>query len=327
MAESRFRKLVGKGDLKKRTEESYATKDDSGKFRSYVSSTMPLKQWKADDGDHVIDIIPFITSEKNINKLPAGTGAHKVEVFVHFGIGMNENAYVCPALTLSKECPICEYRNAMRKQDNYDEAVYKALAPKRRVVYNVCCYDSTKDKANGVMFWESSFHLAEKNIVAIAKNKRTGEFIEFADPDVGKTIEFSKVGKGLNTAYEGFKFLDRDEIISDEILDKAVDPSDYIDILSYDELEKIFDGEASTKSESPKREIPERKPVMNKQEDNDDLPAQFGGSEKTDETEEQPRRKRTESLEGNVAARREETKSDAAGEEEERPTRLRRRRA
>lgn len=325
MVESRFRKLVGKDDLKKRTEESYATKDDSGKFRSYISSTMPLKQWKADDGDHVIDIIPFITSEKNINKLPAGTGAHKVEVYVHFGIGMNENAYVCPSLTMGKDCPICEYRNAMRKQDNYDEVAYKALAPKRRVVYNICCYDSTKDKSSGVMYWETSFHLSEKNIVAIAKNKRTGEFIEFADPDVGKTIEFSKVGKGLNTSYEGFKFLDRDEIISDETLDKAVDPSDYIDVLSYDELCVIFDGEASVaKKEIPKR--PEVKKEVIEEEQNDELPFN-NGSEKLEAVSEPEdavptRRRRTESLESNVEAAKAEEPSA-----EERPNRLRRRRA
>lgn len=104
---SRFRKTVGKSDLKKRTEESYASKDDSGKYRSFVSTSIPLKQWKCDEGDHIIDIIPFLAGANNPNGLEKDEGTHKVEVYAHYGVGVNENAYVCPQLTLRKPCPIC----------------------------------------------------------------------------------------------------------------------------------------------------------------------------------------------------------------------------
>ncbi len=242
---SKFRQKVGKEDLAQRTKEAYETKDDSGKFQSYISSSIPLKQWKCDEGDHVIDIIPFLTGENNPNGLAPDVGAQKVEVYAHFGIGINENSYVCPAMTFpnqNKRCPICEYRMELRKSDDYDEEEFKSLAPKKRVVYQIVCYDTEKEEAKGVQFWETSHHLAEKNIAAIAKNNRTGEFVKYADPDDGKTIEFTRKGKGITTSYEGFKFTERPEPISDEILDMGVSLDDYIEVKSFKELEKLFFG-------------------------------------------------------------------------------------
>lgn len=257
---SKFRQKVGKSDLAERTREAYETKDDSGKFQSYIDSSIPLKQWKCDEGDHVIDIIPFLTGENNPNGLPPDVGAQKVEVYAHFGIGINENAYVCPAMTFPNEnrrCPICEYRMELRKSDDYDEQEFKDLAPRKRVVYQIVCYDTEKEEAKGVQYWETSHHLAEKNIAAIAKNNRTGEFVKYADPDDGKTIEFTRKGKGITTDYEGFKFTERPEPISDEILDMGVSLDDYIVIKTFKELEKIFYGTSSSSDEEEGEYDPE----------------------------------------------------------------------
>lgn len=348
---SRFRKKVGKGDLKKRTEESYASKDDSGKFRNYIDPAIPLKQWKCEEGDHTIDIIPFLAGENNFNGLKKDTGTHKIEVYAHSNIGINENAYVCPQLTISKPCPICDARAAMKKRPDYDEDEFKALAPKRRVVYQVCVYDSSKTEAMGVMYWESSFHLSEKNILAIAKNNRTGGFIEFADPDTGKTIEFTREGKGVSTDYVGFKFLDREEPISDEILDQAVSLDEYVKILSYDELKEIFQGsdeedekplkrrtkrkeepEEEEEEETPKTKVrKKREPEPEPEEEIDDIPFDKDSDETEEETESdeppQRRSRRNSSSEETLESR--VKKRSAPKEEEEeapRPTRLRRRR-
>lgn len=280
---SRFRQLsatVG-SDLTKRVEESYATKDDNGKYRSYIKNDIPLKKWTCDEGEHIIDIIPFITEENNINGLPADRFAHKIEVFVHFGIGMNENAYLCPSQTLGLPCPICEFRAQMKKQEDYDEKMYKELNAKRRVVYNLCVYDTTKTTQEDTMYWEASYHLAEAKIAAIAKNNRTGEFTPFADPDRGKTIEFARKGKGVLTDYVGFKFVDRQEPITDETLDKAVDFSKWIEIPTYEELEAVFYGNSTTsvKTEKPApapTERPSRRPSPM---ETDELP--FGDKENT----------------------------------------------
>lgn len=314
---SRFRKTVGQGDLKKRTEESYNSKDDSGKFRGYIKSSIPIKQWKCDEGDHVIDILPWLAGKNNPNGLEENDGTHKVEVFAHYGIGVNENSYVCPQLTIGKPCPICEYRNAMKKEDNYDEDAFKALNAKRRVIYQVCVFDTPKTEAAGVMYWDASFHLAEKNIVALAKNNRTGEFIPFADPDKGKTIEFTREGKGITTDYTALKFTER-EPIPDDVLDQCVCLDDYIEILSYEELTNALGLSNKRQSSSPPTPPPSRRqaPVQKEEEYNDDLPFDNGSSKGEESEPAQPTRR----------PRREETAPEPVVESkpEERPTRLRR---
>lgn len=163
------------------------------------------------------------------------------------------------------------------------------------------------------MWWESSYHLSEKNIVAIAKNNRTGEFIPFADPDEGKTIEFTREGKGVTTDYTGFKFVDR-EPIPDEVLDQAVCLDDYIQILSYDELKSVLGVSNNThRNSSPK----------SAEVDEDELPFDKGSDRDEQKEPEQPsRRQRRETLE----EKDDTPKLEEAPAPEERPTRLRRRR-
>lgn len=282
---SRFRQLSAQigNDLTKRVEESYATKDDNGKYRSYIKNDIPLKKWTCDEGEHIIDIIPFVTGANNINGLPADRHAHKIEVFVHFGIGMNENAYLCPSQTLGLPCPICEFRAQMKKQEDYDEKMYKELNAKRRVIYNLCVYDTTKTTQEDTMYWEASYHLAEAKIAAIAKNNRTGEFTPFADPDRGKTIEFARKGKGVLTDYVGFKFVDRTDPISDATLDKAVDFSDWIEIPTYDELDAAFYGNTPSASVKTERPIRTERPVEKRIEVSEERPSRKPSPMETDE--------------------------------------------
>lgn len=249
---SRFRDMAGENDLQDRTEQSYNTREASGKYNDYFTDDMPLTKWMCTEAGHILDIIPFIAGKNHPNVAP-GKATHNVDVFVHFGIGVTESAYLCPARMGKGKCPICEYQAELKKQKNYDEEYVKSFNAKRRVVYNVCVYDTHKDEEAGVMLWEASHHLSEKNIMAIARNNRTGAFVKWADPDEGKTIEFVREGKGKNTNYVGFKFTDREEPISDEILDKAIAIDDYLKYLSYEELADVL-GNPSVEAEAPLEE-------------------------------------------------------------------------
>jgi len=246
---SRFRSEVGKDDLTNRTEQSYNTMESSGKYNDYFTDDMPLKKWYCNEGDHAVDIIPFIAGDNHPNVAP-GKGTHNVDIFVHFGIGVTESSYICPARMGMGKCPICEYQSELRKQPNYDEKLVRSLNAKRRVVYNVLVYDTPADENEGVMIWEASHHLSEKNIMAISRNKRDGGWVDWASPDIGKTVEFERKGKGITTDYKGFVFRDRREPISDETLDDTIDISEYLDFKTYEELVEIL-GDTTITTDEP----------------------------------------------------------------------------
>jgi hypothetical protein len=97
--------------------------------------------------------------------------------------------------------------------------------------------DNQEDK--GVQIWEASSYLAENPFKETAKNKRTGERIAFADPDKGKTVTFTVRGKMTAKKIDGIVFEDRPDIISDEILDEAVNIEDFLEKPSVEVLEAI----------------------------------------------------------------------------------------
>lgn len=242
---SRFREAATDDDLTKRTEQSYNSRESSGKYNDYFTDDLPLPKWYCTEGDHALDVIPFLAGDKHPN-VKEGQATHNVDIFVHFGIGVTESAYICPARMGLGKCPICEHQAELKKIKNYDEDYVKSLNAKRRVVYNVLVYDTPKDEDAGMMIWEASHHLAEKNIMAIARNKRSGGFVKWASPDVGKTIEFTREGKNIGTKYTGFVFSDREDSngdimpITDEQLDEAIAIDQYLDILSYEELAEVL---------------------------------------------------------------------------------------
>ena len=234
-SKSRFREQATEEDLLERTEQSYNNREQSGKFNDYLTDDMPLTKWKCTEGGHILDVIPFIAGDKHPN-VAEGKPTHNVDLYVHFGIGVTESSYICPARMGTGPCPICEYQAELKKLKGIDEEFIKGFNAKRRVLYNIVCYDTPKDEAEGVQLWEASHHLSEKKIMAVAKNNRTGSFIKWASPDVGKTIEFSREGKSKNTSYEGLKFTDRDAPITDDDLDDAIAIDQFLDFKTYDEL-------------------------------------------------------------------------------------------
>jgi len=238
MAKSKLRQMKKQGDLQKRTQESFAKKDSSGKYGDYLKETT-VPKWSAKDGDHIIDIIPFIVGENHPTLAP-DTIAYNIDVFAHRNIGATEDMVICLARTIGKPCPICEYQNKLRKVTE-DEDEIKKFSPTRRCLYNIVCLDSDKDEKMGIQLWEVSHYLSEANIMAIARDKRTGAWIPFADPDEGMSVAFTKSGKGISTKYAGYEFVERDYEISDEILDSAVTLDEILDFKEYDEIKEMLE--------------------------------------------------------------------------------------
>lgn len=239
-------KFSGKA-LLQRTEEAHQRINEYGKFGRFYTARgeKPLKAWKCKEGEHIIDIIPFLAGSVH-HQVREGEPTYLLDIWVHQKVGMDENDVVCLARNYNEACPICEYINAQRLKKGLteeDEDAFKSLNPKRRCLYNIVCYDSTREEDRGVQLWEVAHFLFEKKILSVARNPRGGGFVPFSSPDTGKSIYFEREGSGItNTQYLGHKFIERQNRVSDEILEDAYVLDELIIKLSYDEIKEALLG-------------------------------------------------------------------------------------
>jgi hypothetical protein len=245
--------------LLQRTREAFDKRDSSGKYGSYIKDEYQSKQWQSLEGDHLVDIIPFLVGP-NHPHLKEGDVAFLLDVYIHRGIGNNEDSYICLSRTFNLPCPICEDQREKRRSGEYTDEDLKPLNPFRRTVYNVWVQDNQKEVDKGVQIWEVSQWLFDKHVSARAKSSRTGEFINYADPINGKSIQFQRTGKGAkNTEYLAHTFVDRDYEIPDEILEQALPLDQVITIPTYDEVYEAYFGVEKTKEkEEEEPDIPEK---------------------------------------------------------------------
>jgi len=155
---------------------------------------------------------------------------------------VNEDNYVCLDRSFNKKCPICQYREKLKKSGEASTEELRLLNPKRRAIYNVHVLDSDKERSKGVQTWDVSHYLFERLVIELAEKKKGGGENLFADPDKGKSISFRKKGSGLTTTeYSAFSFEEREEAVSDEILDQAVTLDEFLNIPSYEEVKAAFE--------------------------------------------------------------------------------------
>ena len=253
-------KFSGKA-LLKRTEEAHQRMNDYGKFGRFYAipagDSAPLKTWKCKEGEHIIDIIPFLAGP-NHHQVREGEPTYLLDIWVHQKVGMDENDVVCLARNYNEPCPICEYINAQRLNKDLEveaEAALKALNPKRRCLYNIVCYNSTREENRGVQLWEVAHFLFEKKILSVARNPRGGGFVPFSSPDNGSSIYFEREGSGItNTQYLGHKFIERQTAVTDEILEQAYILDALVIKLPYKEIKEALLGGLIKPEKKPKPE-------------------------------------------------------------------------
>lgn len=254
MKASERRKLYQE-ELEKRTKESYDTKDSSGKFKSIFepSKIQGVAKWKPSEDDHSINIIPYIAG-KNNPLYSEGKTAYYLDIYIHRSVGVNEDSYICLSRSYGQRCPICEHAAELRKMDEYDEDYVKSLNPTRRAIYNIQVLDNPKEIAKGVQLWDVSHFLFEKELAELAKKKQGGGFVVFSNPDTGKIISFRKKGEGKSMKFPALSFEDREEPISDELLDQARVIEDLLHIPTYDEVKEAFFGAAAKSSAADEKD-------------------------------------------------------------------------
>lgn len=295
-----------KSSLSKRYQTSYESKDSGGGNRKGVmdwsKSNSEINFFSPQEGRNRINIVPYTIKTKNHplvkrGELEIGDLDYVMDIFIHKNIGPSEASVLCLKNTYGKPCPICELQAKLKKEGKEKEA--NELKASRRVFYNI---EDLKEPGKLKIF-ETSHYLFEKELIDEARDDEEGGFIDFADVDEGKEIKFraSEVQKG-NMKYKEFKsfsFEDRDEKLSEDLIESAVSFDEIIRIPTYEESEKILYGvdeddeqeeKTSKKSESvDDDEVEEKKPTHKDEDDEDETPKK-SKSEDDEQEEEEPKK-------------------------------------
>ncbi len=256
MARKYDMKKFGEG-LAKRTQESNDRKEGDTFLKFFKDDIdIPLVKFGATkDEPHIIDIIPFVAGDNMPKpmKVPEGDPAYYLDIYVHHNIGAANSQVVCPQKNYNKPCPICEYINKMIKEKNWEYDDYRDIAPKRRSVYNVVNVTNAKEEKKGVQIWETSHKYGEKAIQSAATRPRGGGVIPFADPrkEVGQSISFNVDADEFKTV-SGHKLEPRDYDIDEKYLDDALQLDQIIDVMDYDQIDKLFNTKSEDSDDSSK---------------------------------------------------------------------------
>lgn len=206
-----------------------------------------VNYWNCEEGDHDIDVIPYIAGPNDPHK-EEGEWTYVLEVFEHRDVGGEEGkSMICLFKTFGLPCPICEHRQQLVKEEA-DEEVIKALRTSKypRSIYNVVVYDTEKEEDKGVQVFHTSHWLMERHLVKLSESNRRDidmghpAFKFFADPDEGYSVRFTRTGKNQNTQFLAHQLVERNYVISDEILEQAYQLDQLIHIPTYEEVYEAY---------------------------------------------------------------------------------------
>lgn len=292
MARKRF---VYKGrsveSIKKRANQQ------GGGFDSYIKDDVP--RYKPGDGENIIRVLPptWIDDDDLVDKWGDSWG---VEIWVHYGIGPDEVTYLCPKKMLGEDCPLCDARSDVQRDD---EEAAKALAPGKRV--GVWLIDRKAQK-EGPQFWAMPAFKVEKEIASRSINKKTGKAILIDDPENGYDVSFNKDGPSERPNYTGVD-VDRDpsplhdkESVQDKWLEYIQNNPlyDVLKFYDFDYIESVYMGKKKKKKRSDDEDEHEEEDRKKKsrrsrdeEEDEDEEPKKKRSKYKDDEDDRSSNRK------------------------------------
>lgn len=218
-----------------------------------------LEPWKPQEGENLIDIIPYNATEENplflAGKTNVGDTMYSLDYFVHKGIGPSNKNVTC-LTQYGQRCPLCDEAKRYKESSKAeDQKKGQDMAAKRRVVYVI--HDLKSGKFG---YWDTGWKSVEEKIQKLARitiDPNTKAAVNPFDWEHGKTIKFFGEKKKFNNRDfiepDLFSFVDR-EPLSDAVLEHSVDLATVIRKTSAEDMEKLLTGRAP--SSAPQTSAP-----------------------------------------------------------------------
>jgi hypothetical protein len=197
-----------------------------------------------------LDIIPYeVKSPNHPDRVEPGTIWYKRPFAVHFSVGVNAEEVVCPVL-FGKRCPMCEERARLAKNWDENEEAVKALTPQKWVAYNIVDPDDS-DGVRVFVFSRGKFAEFLENEL-LEGDESNLSFYDVTEDGRTLKVRFSE------DTYQGRKFIkatridfvQRSAMDEDDILSKTVCLDEAFTVLTYDQLETMFNGQEDSDSDA-----------------------------------------------------------------------------
>jgi hypothetical protein len=309
-------------DVERTQEDAQRRAASRGDFDSYVKGN--VKFYKVVDGKNLIRILPAQWDKPPWQDTPH----YGVDIYVHYQVGVDKQAYLCPRKHLKKPCPICEACDEAQREGE-DEKIIRELRPKRRVMVYLI---DRLHQDEGPQLWGIPITV-DRDFGNLAQDEDTNSLIYYESRKNGRDIRFyrEKTGKQF-PEYPAAKMrlqaeskLHEDKEIEAEWLGFAADNPipDILNFYEYKHIAEAYNGMAKPKSEDDDDEVPWRgkgngddkneKPARSRvrsraaADDDDDYNKPGTSADAADSDDSPPRGRRSDrirkQLEGRAAAR------------------------
>ncbi len=193
--------------------------------------------WTPKEGASLIRILPPYTGEDWYK-----------EAWFHFGVGVDRKPIACARRLQDEACYICEQVDELRKsEDPRDVELSTQIASRRRVFYNIIDLD---DVESGVQVFSSGVTIFKELLMYVADP----DWGDITDPDEGYDIIIDREGTGIDTKYTVRAKKNPTALIDPALLEDLRDLDEMVEILPYEQVKAIYEGEEFVKEE--KKEEP-----------------------------------------------------------------------
>ena len=176
-----------------------------------------------------------------------------MDVFIHYGIGGDNQSYLCLKEMKNQLCPICE-EIAKAKREGEDEYASEIRVVRRVLVWII----DRKNEEEGPVLWSMPWTV-DRDCTDAAIDEDSGEIMYVDDPGGnGYDIRLSREGSGITTKYGKPKILRHPSPLSDDE-EQADDwltfvqenplPS-VLNFYDYDYIKEVFSGTVQAGSDN-----------------------------------------------------------------------------
>lgn len=186
-------------------------------------------------------------------------------LYVHRGIGVNQDSWACLQKNWNEPDPICE--DAQKQLDEgveWDDVLNQGILPGQNPRI-LCQIVDRENEAAGVQVWDVTAHKTDNAIRSLSIHDDTGAIIPWTDPDEGCDLIYDYDSKGQYPTPDSLRRSDKCPIDPEFYRDIMDFDEDVIYKPTYEEMAESHFGEAGAedkedkpaeKEETPSEEIP-----------------------------------------------------------------------
>jgi len=262
---------MGKKNKKKRRYNHDKMKDYSKNYKpgssgsSYLNLPDGVERVSIDKEECKLSFVSYeVTVDNHPQDIEPGTLWHERVFAVHYGVGPEEVAHICPKEAKMGKCKTCEVRRRMEKDEEADEDVVKNMRPKFRQLFNL----KRKDK---IVVLEHSWYTFGESLQRAVN--RESKYITYPDAVGGwlvlASFQKKKIGKNPFFDLDNVSFKKRKDV-DDSIYDKAHNLDEMLIIPTYEETCKYFGEDDEGTDEDEEDDDGYDEDAINEDEDEED---------------------------------------------------------